>query len=359
MALGESVVEQSGEETLAVVSTHSTIWLSREEADGYRSDVGLLRPSDWLAANGVFAEGDRLELDLPEMGVSGEYQVMSIEPYADRSIGGGGLVTGCFRFSRGVICDLRVEGEHEVIGVTGLHPIWSEDRQDWVPAAELRVGERLQRVDGGSAVLLESRLRPHVEPVFNLEVDADHCYRVGNQGVVVHNASVNPNWVQVGSSSYTRYAQPAAKLRGKTKAQGLQEGQKTLAVLVYVDNMNVKHTLPESSQYSPFELSGGGHAEAKLLQDFAPIKKQGGSCYKIVEIFVERTPCGNKPGTANRAPSIGCETKIKNAAANQDVDIDVYFVAAAETTDPGTALKTGYSIIGLYNFRTGLWYGQE
>ena len=189
MAVSQSAVEESFEETKAVVSTHSTIWLSREEADGYRSDVGLLRPSDWLAANGVFAEGDRLELDLPEMGVAGEYQVMSIEPFAERSVGGGGLVTGCFHFSRGVICDLRIEGEAEVIGVTGLHPIWSEDRQDWITAGELRVGERLQRADGSTAVLLESRLRPQVEPVYNIEVERDHCYRVGEQGVLVHNDS--------------------------------------------------------------------------------------------------------------------------------------------------------------------------
>ena len=29
-----------------------------------------------------------------------------------------------------------------------------------------------------------------VEPVFNLEVEGDHCYRVGEQGLLVHNNSV-------------------------------------------------------------------------------------------------------------------------------------------------------------------------
>lgn len=47
--------------------------------------MGLLRPSDWLSSNGVFTEGARLELNLPEMGVTGEYQVMSIDPYEERS----------------------------------------------------------------------------------------------------------------------------------------------------------------------------------------------------------------------------------------------------------------------------------
>jgi hypothetical protein len=29
-----------------------------------------------------------------------------------------------------------------------------------------------------------------VEPVYNLEVEGDHCYRVGRQGLLVHNASI-------------------------------------------------------------------------------------------------------------------------------------------------------------------------
>ncbi len=32
-----------------------------------------------------------------------------------------------------------------------------------------------------------------VEPVYNLEVEGDHCYRVGESGVLVHNTSANPN----------------------------------------------------------------------------------------------------------------------------------------------------------------------
>ena len=168
----------------------NTVWMSRAEEDGSIAEVGLLRSTEWMSANGIYAEGDIVRLSMPEMGAEGEFEVISIEGSAIEA-GGSGVVTGCFRFSRGVICDLRIEGESEVIGVTGLHPIWSEDRQDWIPAGELRVGERLQRVDGGTAVLMESHLRPQVEPVFNIEVEGDHCYRVGKQGVLVHNTSTD------------------------------------------------------------------------------------------------------------------------------------------------------------------------
>ena len=56
-----------------------------------------------------------------------------------------------------------------------------------VPARALRPGERVA-VAGGTAVVLGLEERGD-EPVYTLEVDGDHCYRVGEQGILVHNAS--------------------------------------------------------------------------------------------------------------------------------------------------------------------------
>jgi hypothetical protein len=86
------------------------------------------------------------------------------------------------------VYDLVVEGESKPIRVTGGHPFWSEDRQDWVAVKELRIGERLRGRTGRPRVLALS-LRAEPEPVYNIEVDGDHCYRVGQQGLLVHNAS--------------------------------------------------------------------------------------------------------------------------------------------------------------------------
>jgi hypothetical protein len=87
-----------------------------------------------------------------------------------------------------VVYDLAVEGEGKPVGVTGTHPFWSEDRRAWMPAKDLRVGERLRGLGGASGVrALALRGRP--EPVYNIEVEGDHCYRVGQQGLLVHNAS--------------------------------------------------------------------------------------------------------------------------------------------------------------------------
>jgi hypothetical protein len=88
-----------------------------------------------------------------------------------------------------VVFGLAVAGEAEPLRATGRHPFWSVDRQAWTAAAELRVGERLLASDGSTPELLARTLRGRMEPVYNIEVDGDHCYRVGRRGLLVHNAS--------------------------------------------------------------------------------------------------------------------------------------------------------------------------
>lgn len=98
------------------------------------------------------------------------------------------MVTGTFTQSEGLCGNLKLKGETMPLGVTPGHPVWSEDRQDWVPVGELVPGETVKTFRGTTTV--ESyTMRDMPEPVFNLEVEGDHVYRVGDQGVLVHNAS--------------------------------------------------------------------------------------------------------------------------------------------------------------------------
>ncbi|HEV3257252.1 MAG TPA: RHS repeat-associated core domain-containing protein, partial [Gemmataceae bacterium] len=150
-------------------------------------DGALLRSIEWLAANGANV-GAKFSLDLPEVGVRGWAQVISVGLCPAIEEGPGRVVTGWFKHRRGWAHDLRVEQEGQPIGVTASHPFWSVDRQDWVSAGELDFGERLQ----GQCKVVRARsflARSEAEPVFNLEVDGDHCYRVGEQGLLVHNQS--------------------------------------------------------------------------------------------------------------------------------------------------------------------------
>ena len=165
--------------------------LELDYGDGNGLEAELLRGVDWLAEN-LAIEGSVLWLDLPEVGLSGWATVRTIAGCPGLEEGEGPLVTGWFKHRSGTVYDLVIAGEAKRIGITGTHPVWSVDRQDWVPAAELQEGERLLADDGGTPVVVSLSLRGCNEPVYNIEVDGDHCCRVGQQGLLVHNASAGP-----------------------------------------------------------------------------------------------------------------------------------------------------------------------
>ena len=86
---------------------------------------------------------------------------------------------------------LGADGTVETITGTTIHPVWSVDRQKWVPLSELAEGERLQGLDG-LAVVLGISLSRVSQAVYNIEVHGEHVYQVGELGLVVHNACLLP-----------------------------------------------------------------------------------------------------------------------------------------------------------------------
>jgi hypothetical protein len=81
---------------------------------------------------------------------------------------------------------LGADGQIETLEGTAIHPVWSDDRQDWVPLGELDVEETLQAADGVAKVLSIAIISVPV-PVYNIEVHGEHVYRAGRLGVLVHN----------------------------------------------------------------------------------------------------------------------------------------------------------------------------
>src|SRR5262249_11423908 len=123
-------------------------------------------------------------------GVRGQAVVTAIEPCPLRPAGPGRRVTGTFKHSRGRVWGFHVGGERTPIGGTATHPVWVGGRDGWGPAGELRLGERLLARDGSRPRVESLTPRREPEPVYNIEVEGDHCYRVGEQGLLVHNSSV-------------------------------------------------------------------------------------------------------------------------------------------------------------------------
>jgi len=131
---------------------------------------------------------------MPEMGAEGLAEVLAVEPCPEPPPLPAGcdpdqhrLVTGVFRHTAVEVCEL-ILANGETIQVTPQHPFWSIDRQTWVPAGNLQPGEQLKTLTG--VVACETiQHRQDVQPVYNVEVDADHVYRVGEAGVLAHNMS--------------------------------------------------------------------------------------------------------------------------------------------------------------------------
>ena len=69
---------------------------------------------------------------------------------------------------------------------TGSHPLYSLDRDDWVRVRDLQIGERLQTAEGAVSVEALEKVRG-LHRVYNLEVEGDHEYLVGEAGVRAHN----------------------------------------------------------------------------------------------------------------------------------------------------------------------------
>ncbi len=176
---------------------------------GGQVDIGLLRSPEWIADYGAHV-GGTVWLNMPEMGVEGEAEVLDIGPAQVYDVRPG-LVTGTFKHTSAEVYDLKLESEAKLIRVTGTHPFWSVDREVWVSVLDLEIGETLKTLDGTTVV--ESRVRgSEPEPVYNIEVEGDHCYRVGESGVLVHNAS--PNYSRTTTVNVTWFGQSIVRSGG-------------------------------------------------------------------------------------------------------------------------------------------------
>ena len=147
-----------------------------------------------------------LPLNLPELEVSGLALVTAIDDCPPIADGEGSVVTARF-VTREVhvvasVDVLGADGTVETITGTTIHPVWSVDRQEWVPLAELAQGERLccdtesfglgfpsSLAPKASGLVLSVSLSRVSRTVYNIEVHGEHVYQVGELGVVVHNVS--------------------------------------------------------------------------------------------------------------------------------------------------------------------------
>ena len=166
--------------------TWREVRLRLKKDDGGLHWINLLRPAEWLEIQEAQVGGE-IFLDLPEMGAVGDAEVLEVLPCPKIDYGHGAVVTGQFRHEvvGGEIVELRLDGQATATRVTSNHPYWSTDRDDFIPAGELKTGERLDTLDGDASIASVTRV-PYSGLLYNLET-TEHVYRVAESGTLVHN----------------------------------------------------------------------------------------------------------------------------------------------------------------------------
>jgi Pretoxin HINT domain len=156
--------------------------------DSYQ--MQLLEPMSWIGLNNAQA-GTFINLSLPELGISGPAQVISIGACPPIEAGAGRVVLGTFEHVSDDVVDVNLAGESQPLQVTAGHMLWSLDRDGWVEAGDLQAGEQLAGENGPVTVQSVTRDSQSME-VYNLDVETDHRYEVTDLGVVAHNADPCP-----------------------------------------------------------------------------------------------------------------------------------------------------------------------
>jgi hypothetical protein len=149
-------------------------------------DLHLLRPLDWLHEKGA-TPGARIHLVLEELGLSGAATVVSVSACPEINRGRGRVVTGTISHLNGFVRQLWFDDAQAPIEPTNVHPFYSADRQDWVVAEHLHMGETVATATG-FATLQRKSARKGTHRVYNLEVEGEHVYFVGKQRLLVHNS---------------------------------------------------------------------------------------------------------------------------------------------------------------------------
>ena len=157
--------------------------------------------------------------------------------------GEGRVVTGRFVTREAInVVTVRLANGAE-IRATDVHPVWSVDREEWIPAGELEPGEQVDTLAGPVAVANVERLESRVD-VHNIEVHGEHVFRVTADGVLVHNGTLECHFVgRTGESAadIVRNAYRISSISGRALFRIPDELSWSSRSLVEVKNVAYQH----------------------------------------------------------------------------------------------------------------------
>ena len=165
------------------------IALTTSRQDGSIVDAELLRPRDWAETLGITV-GAVINLVSEELEVRGTAEVMEMSDCPPLAVGKGEVVTGRFVTRRVDQTIVATFSTGDILEGTLIHPIWSPERQDFIPFGEFKVGDTVLG-EQGITTIERIHTRTDAVPVYNLEVHGEHVYQVTNSGILVHNTCPN------------------------------------------------------------------------------------------------------------------------------------------------------------------------
>jgi hypothetical protein len=118
-------------------------------------------------------------------------EVWAVPDDAPHTAGRWQKVEKTFQNAPAALLSVHVAGLAQPIRATHHHP-WYVANQGWTPTADLQPGDHLLSHDGRTAQVTDLFDNGETEPVYNLCVEDDHTYFVGDEAsaVLVHNFSV-------------------------------------------------------------------------------------------------------------------------------------------------------------------------
>ncbi|MEU8819586.1 polymorphic toxin-type HINT domain-containing protein [Actinoplanes sp. NPDC048796] len=173
--------------------------------------------------------GDTVQATDPETGETGDRQVThTIRTDDDKE------------FVDVTVADAGEDGADHTITATEHHPFWSQTRQKWVDAGDLREGELLRTSAGTYVQVSAVRSYEHREITYDLTVDGLHTYYAvaGEIPVLVHNnncGNASPNardhveWVGEGPDMRTGPRARPAQQRAYEYESGVSGARSDIA----------------------------------------------------------------------------------------------------------------------------------
>jgi RHS repeat-associated protein len=182
-------------------------------------EIELLRSLKWIREIGA-APRRWIEISLPELGLTGQAKVAAITACPKIKTGPGRVVLMTVTHIDHDVMEVEFAGLKKALEPTASHPLFSEDRNDWVAAGQLQIGERI-KTKTGNAQIKAIRWKKGEHRVYNIEVEADHSYYVTKLESLSHNinpcsiGSRNPNTNKAAAEGRKQHEAFAQKVKAK------------------------------------------------------------------------------------------------------------------------------------------------